>query len=321
MFNPFKLSLLVCCCAFSAAFAETDPCSSTADLQSKSDSSLFVGFGAGSTQKDADRNARVDLARNIRQNVSASDTVTANDSDQSLNSTSSSSVSEILVGAQVLKRCKNKDSFSAVVTLKKKLFVSALQEKIHANLKQANSYIKRLKDSKNEASVMQTVDKAKKFLAKQEDAFDSDLALCRTYDGCDKLKEDSTFSDLADLLAEQGEKGGYVLVLDKGRLTQSFKDDIASLLAKDDINVKDPDSVEDILSVTNRANAKCVAQLGTKIPDSSDRVVTVRCSVEGVAGKQKMFRSVFSCKATLDERESKDEGAAGACSGRLEKEM
>lgn len=320
MFSSFKLLLLLCCGTFCNAFAATDPCSSIADLQSKSDSSVFVGFGAGESQNAASRNARVDLARNIRQNVSASDTVTATDSDQSLNSTSSSSVSEILVGAQVLKRCTNQDNFSVVVTLSKKIFVSALQEKLRANLAQANSYSKRLKNSKNEASLMQTIDKAKKFLAKLDDSFDTNLALCRTYDGCSKVEDGSAFSDLADLLAEAGEKGGYVLVLDKGSLTQSFKDELSSLLAKDDVNVKDPDSVEDILNVTNRANAKCVAQVGTKIPNSSDRVVTVRCSVEGVAGKQKMFRSVFSCKAMIDERESKDEEAAGACSGRLQKE-
>ena len=89
------------------AHAETDPCSTLADLQTKTDNNLFVGYGTASSQKEADQNAQVDLARNIRQKVTATSTVDETNNDASLKASTKSVVSEVLIGAKVLKRCSS----------------------------------------------------------------------------------------------------------------------------------------------------------------------------------------------------------------------
>jgi len=300
-----------------AAYAQADPCSSLADLTSKSNPNTFVGFGAGTTQKSADDNAQIDMASRIRQKVSATSTVTENNTGSNLESTSKSVVSESLIGAKVLRRCPNNGTFSTVVTLDQSLFVSSLETKLSANVSKAQKLIDTLNTAKNTDTIAQNVDIAKKFIANYQANFDSDLELCRIYKGCSNIKNDNVFSDLSDIVAAQGDKDQYLMVTDNSETTASFRDELIDLVEKDGTKVMDGAMSDDSSSVNRKILAKCKTKTGSKIPGTSDKVVEVTCTLEAYIGKQKSFRKVYSCKSMADASIS-TEDAENACSGRLQ---
>jgi hypothetical protein len=317
--NFFTITTFSFLYSISAANAQTDPCSTLADLQSKGESSLFVGYGAGASQKEADQNAQVDLARNIRQKVTATSTVDENKNDVTLQSTSKSVVSEILIGAKVLKRCPNANNFSSVVTLEKNTFISSLTEKLSSNIKKANNLKSSISNAKSDEILGQNIDTAKKFLADYQESSESDFELCKIYKGCSDLKIDNSFHDLAELVSKEGDKDQYILVTDKDKVSTALRDDLITLLEADNIKIMDGSVSDNSKESKRKILASCKAKIGSKIPGTEDRVLETRCTVEAYIGKQKKFRKVYSCKATSDSEISTDD-AVSACSGRLQLE-
>jgi hypothetical protein len=300
-----------------SALAQSDPCSSYADLASQNNKDTFVGFGAGSTQKEADNNAQIDMASRIRSKITATSTVTENNTSSNLESTSKSVVSESLVGAKVLRRCPNKDSFSSVFTLDKSVFVRSLENKLSGNVTKATKYIDTLTHSKNDQIIAQNIDGAKKFIADYQATFEDDLQLCKIYSGCGDIKKETVFSELADVVAKLGDKDQYVMVTDSNDVTEMFRDDLVSLVEQDGIKVMDGAVSENAAGSKRKILAKCNSKMKPKIPHSSDRIVETTCVLESYIGKQKGFRKVYSCSAMLEDGAS-TEDAVNSCSGRLE---
>lgn len=316
------MNLKICFCvpAFLwsfAAVADTDPCSTLADLKSKSDSSVFVGFSAGSSQKEADQNAQVDLARNIRQDVTSTSTVNESNDKSSLTETSKSVVSESLMGAKVLRRCSLKDTFSTVVTLDKKLFLSSLEKKLTRQLKKAADYTNEL-ETQDEESLGQTVTAAKKFLSDYRVSAESDLELCQVYNSCLKIENTNAFRELENALAQVGDKDQYLFTTRQSDLAHHFEEDLITLIENSE-GIKIVTQAAGADSAQKKINASCKAKLETAISGTDDRIVEVRCTVEGYVGKQRSFRNVYSCKSVADSTTSKEE-AVNACSGRLASE-
>lgn len=300
------------------AFSETDPCSTLADLKSKSDSSVFVGYSTGSSQKEAEQNAQVELARNIRQKITSTSTVTESNENSTLQSNSKSVVSESIVGASVLRRCALQNGFSAVVTLDKKIFLSSLERKLTSNFNRAANFVSSIEKAKSEEVLAQTVDSAKKFAAQYQSSSENDLDLCKIYDGCSKIQNQNAFDDLANALAKQGDKDQYVFFT-KDDVAKSLKEDLISLAEADGLKVMAKSIAGDSSLVKRKILATCKAKVGTKIPGSDDRVVQVQCVTTGYVGKQRTFRNVYTCKAMADSGSTAAE-AVNVCSGRLQKE-
>ncbi|WP_397600670.1 hypothetical protein [Silvanigrella sp.] len=299
-------------------YAQTDPCSTLADLQTKTDTNSFVGYGSASTQKEADQNAQVDLARNIRQKVTATSTVDETKDDASLKATSKSVVSEVLIGAKVLKRCSDKGTFSAVVTLEKKAFVSSMTEKLTANIKKADNLIQAIEKAKSDEAMGKSVDNAKKFLAEYQDNSESDFEVCKVYKGCSEINIDN-IHNLAELVSKEGDKDQYVFITNNDKVSTALRDDLITLLEddpKEKIKIMDGAVTEAGSDSKRKILASCKAKVGSKIPGTDDRIVETRCTLEAYIGKQKKFRKVYSCKATVDSEISVDD-AVSTCSGRL----
>ncbi|APJ03107.1 LPP20 family lipoprotein [Silvanigrella aquatica] len=305
--------------SYSLAYAQTDPCSTLADMQSKSDATLFVGYGSGPSQKESDQNAQIDLARNIRQKVTASSAVEESNQETTLKASSKSVVSEILIGAKVLKRCPNNSSFSTVVTLEKANFISSLNEKLTTNIKKAVSLNKAISTAKTEEILAQQVESSKKFLADYQENFEADLELCKVYKGCANLNSENAIQELSELVAKQGDKDQYLLVTNEDKVSTALRENIITLLEADNIKIMDESVSEDSKNSKRKIRASCKAKVGSKIPGSNDRIVETTCTVEAYIGKQKKFRKVFSCKATADAEISTDD-AVSSCSGRLQLE-
>ena len=314
-----SLTITTLLCLTSFAFAETDPCSTLADLQSKSNTKLFVGYGTASSQKEADTNSQVDMASRIRQKVSASSMVTSDNNSSNLESSAKSIVNEILIGANVLKRCSNKGTYSTVVTLEKSFFVSSLDKKLDANEKKAKEYINKIKNNENDEVLANTVDAAKKFIKDYQSSFESDLQLCKIYDGCANIKNDHEISSLVDLVSKQGDKDQYIMITNNKDISETYRDELIDLVEQNGIKVMDSIVSDDVSNIKRRLYAKCAANIGSKIPGSTDRVVTVKCTVESYIGKQKGFRNTYSCSAMADSDISKED-AVNSCSGRLKKD-
>jgi hypothetical protein len=336
MWNRKKTLIFALCLVSSPVFALTDPCSTLADLTSKSNPNSFVGFGAAETQKAADENAQIDMASRIRQKVTASSTVTENNDSAKLEATSKSVVSESLIGVKVLRRCSNEGSFSTVMSLDKALFVSSLEKKLSFNAAKAKKLTDTLNSEQTDEVIAKNVDSAKKFVADYQSTFESDLELCKTYSGCASIKDEHVFSSLAEAVAKQGDKDQYVMITNNDKIAEDFRDELIDLVEKDGIKVMDnsvklmdlaeSDRIDSKVkrkdlktkrSVNRKIIAKCKATLGSKIPDSTDRVVEVSCTLESYIGKQKGFRKVYSCKAMADADISKND-AINSCSGRLQ---
>ncbi len=305
VFIPFFL--------FQNAFAQKDECSSLADTQTKSDSSLFVGFGAGSSSKEADNNAQADLAGRIRQQVTAQATVTQSNTTENLTSSTTSAVNEVLTGAKIIKRCQNADSYSSVVTLSRSTFIKSLQEKLLTVISKAQNYSAQLKKENMKPEVSaEVVDNTKQFLDKYEPSFSSDLTLCRTFNGCLEIKKekDLVLSDLSNLVATFSGKEMYELIVEKEKgnkkdsnMTELVQDEIITLLGDDGIKVNDGNDNVDAVSTNNprKVHLSCQSKLGTKIPNTSDRVFEISCSVNGFVGKSKKFRKIYSCRVMADD--------------------
>lgn len=307
-------------CSFSIAYAQTDSCSTLADLQSKGDSSLFVGYGSGSSQTEADQNARVDLARNIRQKVTATSTVDESKDDVTLQSTSKSIVSEILIGAKVLKRCPNGSTFSTVVTLEKAAFIASLTEKLSSIIKKANRLKNAIEKSKSDEDLAQKIDEAKKFLTEYRESSETDLEVCKVYKGCVDIKIANVFHDLTELVSKEGDKDQYVLVTNNDKVSTSFREELITLVEEEDnIKIMDGSVSDNAKSSKRKILANCKAKVGSKIPGTDDQVVEIRCTVEAYIGKQKKSRKVYSCKSISDAGISKKD-AVSSCSGRLQLE-
>lgn len=317
--NLFSIVFIYNLISFSLVYAQTDSCSSLADLQSKNDSSLFVGYGSASTQKEADQNAQIDLARNIRQKVTATSTVAETKNEVTLQSTSKSIVSEILIGAKILKRCTNENFFSTVVTLEKNHFLLSLSEKLLLNEKKASNLINSINNAKTDEILAQNIDTAKKFLTDYQDTFESDLELCKIYKGCSEIKIDSKLHDLAELVSKEGDKDQYILITNNDKVSSALREDLITLLESDNIKIMDKSVNSSKEEVKRKIISNCNVKVGSKIPGTDDRIVETRCSLEAYIGKQKKFRKTYSCKATADSGTSLDE-AVSSCSGRLKSE-
>ncbi len=300
-------------------YAQTDPCSTLADLQSKTQKDLFVGYGTASKQQQADQNAQIDLARNIRQKVTATSTVEESNDDASLKATSKSVVSEVLIGAKILKRCNNKDSYSTVVTLEKATFLTSLSEKLSSNIKKAQNLIQSIEKAKDDETLGKNVDIAKKFLADYQDTTEADLNVCKVYSGCEKIASaEDVFHKLSELVSKEGDKDQYVFISNNDKVSLALRNDLISLLEddkNDKIKIMDG-AVSENSESKRKILSNCKAKVGSKIPGTDDRIVETRCVVEAYIGKQKKFRKVYSCKSTMD-ADISIEDAVTACSGRL----
>ncbi len=303
----------------SSVYAQTDPCSTLADLQSKTQKDLFVGYGSATTRKEADQNAQIDLARNIRQKVTATSTVEESEADASLKATSKSVVSEVLIGAKTLKRCGAENNYSAVVTLEKATFLTSLSEKLSSIIKKAQNLIQSLEKTNDEETIGKNIDIAKKFLADYQDTAADDLSVCKVYGGCEKIGSvDDTFHKLSELVSKEGDKDQYVFISNNDKVSLALRNDLISLLEddpKDKIKIMDG-AVSENSESKRKILSNCKAKVGSKIPGTDDRVVETRCVVEAYNGKQKKFRKVYSCKSTMD-ADITIEDAVTACSGRL----
>jgi hypothetical protein len=319
MMKGIQSLIFFLCFLFSIkAFCETDSCSTLADLTTSSNKNLFVGFGAGETQKQADNNANIDLASRIRQQVSSTSTVTQDNNKATFDSSAKSSVSESLVGAKILKRCSNSNSFSTVVTLDKKLFLDMLKTNLQNNIEKAQGLINSINKNSDEI-IAKNIEIAKKFISDYQANFENDLKLCKVYDGCQDIKNQTIFADLAEVVAKNGDKDQYLMVANDDLATQSLKNDLITLAQKEGLNVIEHpvSSNSDSSTTLRKLFAKCKINKGTKIfANSSDKVLTVECSLEGFSGKQKMFGKLYSCKAMVDDN-SEDIDAVNSCSGRL----
>jgi hypothetical protein len=319
MSKNLLMTLFLMTISFSA-FAETDPCSTLADLTSKSNPNSFVGFAAGTTQKAADDNAQVDLASRIRQKVTATSTVTENTDSANLESNSKSVVSESLIGAKVLRRCANTGTYSTVVSLDKNLFVSSLEKKLSYHVGKVKQMINSLNTAKDDEAIARNIDNAKKFITDYQATFEGDLELCKIYSGCADIKgkDEHIFSDLVSLVASQGDKDQYLMITNQDEVTENFRDELIGLVEKDGVKVMDGVVNEDNSPIHRKIYAKCKAKPGSKIPGtSSDKVIETNCVLEAYIGKQKSFRKSYACKAMVDADSSMEE-AVSSCSGRLQ---
>jgi len=301
----------------SPVYADTDPCATMADLTTKSDANTFVGYGTGASANQAEQNAKIALAANIRQKITSTSTVTENTKNASLEASSKSVVSEVLIGAKVVRRCSQKDTYSTVVSLDKAFFLSSLETQLSSQVTQAQKLTTNITSAKGNEALSKAVDVAKRFLANTPSHFQEDLNVCLVYGGCQTMKNQDTsvFDNLSSAVEKNADQDQYVLVTN-GDITEKFRDNIISLLENDNIHTMSGDDSSS--THTRRINATCKVNKGSAIL-GGNRVIETRCVVEGFSGKQKMFRNTYTCKAMADNSISPDD-ASNSCQGRLLKE-
>jgi len=316
--KSIKIILLCVSSPSGIAWAQADPCSTFADLTAKSSPNTFVGYANSSSQQQAQREAQVDLASRIRQVVSASSTVTQSSSaDPVLSSSSKSAVSEILIGAKVLRRCAQNGGYSTVVTLEKNLFVHSLEKKLLYNVDKAQKFITSIQTARSDDILAQNVDFAKKFVVDHQSSFESDLELCKIYNGCAEIKNEHIFSDLQTVLSPKADQDQYVMTTAHDAVSKNFRDEIVGLVEKEGLKVQDGTVSASNVPAHRKIFAQCTARVGTPVMGGPDKVVETKCTVEAYIGKQKTLRKTYSCQSMADLTTSKQD-AINACSGRLQ---
>lgn len=299
-------------------YSQTDACSSLADLQTKNNNS-FVGYGSGQTQFEADQNAQIDLARQIRQKVTATATVEENNFNSNLSSNTKSVVQEILIGAKILKRCSGENKFSTVVTLDKDFFINSLAEKLTITFNKANSLKKSIENAKAEEVLANAIETAKDFINNYQQSCESDLELCKIYKGCSNITFDNSFRDLINAVAKNAETDQYVLIIEDQALTNEFQEDLLRLLEEDNVKIMNSKVAEKGNNTSRKILANCKFKAGLKIPGTEDKIAEIRCLADAYSGKQKKFQKIYSCKAIMDTQMTSQD-AISSCVGRLQKD-
>ena len=310
---PWYKSLLALGCLSGIALAQTDPCAQLADMQASS-SDMFVGFGAGLDQQAADANAQVDLARHIRQQVDATTVVTEDNTNASLSSTAQSTVSAVLVGAKVLRRCAATDSstptYSTVMTLEKNLFVTSLEEALKQKEQQGLALYEKLKPSAAGSSLpISTADvqAAKAFVKSYQTVLSEDEQLCKIYKGCQNSKLAQVTASLAAQVEAKAEQIQYKFVA-QNRLAQRFEGELTDFLKEAGYSIGPSSESKRVASASCHTTASSVM--------GGNQVVTLRCRVQCYEGSQVVFNKELLCKAMAD-KNILVEDAAASCHGRL----
>jgi hypothetical protein len=119
---------------------------------------------------------------------------------------------------------------------------------------------------------------------------------------------------LNNLVIANGDKNQYILITNQTDVSDVFREDLISLLENDGLKIMDV--IDNKTPSPRKIIAKCIANLGPKIPNSADRIIETKCTADIFIGKQKKGRKVYFCKAVVD-NDMDREDAVGSCSGRL----
>ncbi len=300
--------------------ANEEACTKLADMYSKNNS-LFAGYGNGLNATEALKNAQIDLASRIRQQITSESSVDQNDNSTNYSSKTKSIVNEILVGANVVKRCSDQDSASVVVTMDKELFFTNLEKKLSLLRDKAKNYLNQINSNKNsdDENTARLIDKAKKFSLENQSKFESDLELCKTFKHCNQIEEANIFIELQSAFNRRGDTDVYEMILDKKPITQNFKEELQTLLEQSGLKVTNIIEENNKGTHLRKILASCLSNHGNQaIASSSDLIVGVKCTVEVYTGKEKTARKTYSCTAVSEGRShSQLEDAIHSCHGRL----
>jgi hypothetical protein len=226
-------------------------------------------------------------------------------------------VAESLIGAKILKRCTTGELYSTVTTLDHKLFIASMEKKLTFNVAKATKLLETLKDSRNNPEIFsQNIEIAKKFVKDYQANYETDLRVCRTFNGCETITNENIFTELSSITQQNGDKDQYILIADQNDVSQMFKMEIITLLEKDGIKIMDKIVTDNKNPSVRKIFAKCSAKLNPKLPNSSDRIVETKCIADIYIGRELKDRKIYTCKSLTDS-DLASEDAVNACSGRL----
>lgn len=278
-------SLLLSLNATAFADSKDDCLAEYNKMAAKQNSSTFYGYGTGYGEQDAVDNARVDLAKQIRTNIKAEASVSENNKDVSLDSLTTSTVSESLVGLKVHKRCPMGAKMSAFVSLTRTAFLGNLKSSLQSLESTAQGQLAALTTAPSALERLRTIRQVKLDLTTSRDKFREDLALCQAFRSCHDI-DGKVFTKLEDEVAKN-----------RSLLLFSYKalDDAAKALRQDLTRLLEREGYE----FTNQpskseAQIRCDQKFFPKVKDIAERYLEIKCVSELMVDGSVAFTMSFS---------------------------
>ena len=287
---------LISTASFNIAFANyQDDCIAQYNKHAnKPNSSTFYGYGIGYGEQDAVDNARVDLAKQIRTTIKSQASVSENNKDVSLDSVTTSTVSESLVGLKVLKRCPLGVKTSAFVSLTRTAFIGNLKSVLSEIESTAQSQLTALNAATSDIERLRFIRQVKNDLFENKEKFRDDLTLCQSFQSCHEI-DGKLFSKLEETIAKH-----------RSLLLLSYKplDDSAKSLRQDLTRLLEREGFEFTSQASkNEAQVRCDQKFFPKVKDIAERYLEIKCVSELMIEGAVAYTMSFSGSGAGDSQE------------------
>lgn len=259
----------------------------------------FIGFGQGVTNDLAVDAASFDLSKQIRASISSDIQLRESNIGTEFDIKNSSKVSEILLGMQVVKRCRVDGGYQAVVVLSKMMFVINLEKATQILLAKASHLEHEIKSTEHVAAVIS----GEKFLKDHHDEIVNNYNLCKMLNGCGALTL-AALDKLVDMVREHMSDIKFVYQpLDSESNLLGGK--ISALLGMEGfITIPYTDHSGD-----NLAKTTCIVTHYPTMAGTHDQISDVTCHVYLYSGEHRIDSLAFEGKGIGTSQTEAWEGA------------
>ncbi len=245
-------------------------------LRTRSEATIFIGFGESSTSDDATIAASADLVRQIQTKISSSGVTQESNRNVEISSLTQSSVEALLTGLGVAKRCRDGNRWQVVTRLEKAVFFRNIQLRVQPLVREAATLRQAMQASDSPPSeLLSTAARAKAFVRNEAAAAKDLIAVCKTFNSCAMLNE----SDLAGLeVAANGVFTKYAFSLRaKDNEANAVSDVVSRLLSEEGFAISSNLSGNEAGLTCQRKDFPPMAQTGYMVTE-------ILCGVVFTAG-------------------------------------
>jgi len=260
---------------------------------------MFMGFGQGVTNDLAVDAASFDLSKQIRASISSDIQLRESNIGTEFDIKNSSKVSEILLGMQVVKRCKVDGGYQAVVVLSKMKFVMNLEKATQILLAKASHLEHEIKSTEHVVAAIA----GEKFLKEHHDKIVNNYELCKMLGSCGSFTL-TALDELADTVRERTSSIKFAYQpLDSESSLLGGK--ISALLGMEGFNTL-PYTDH---SGDNLAKTTCIVTHYPTMAGTHDQISDVTCHVHLYSGDHRIDSLAFEGKGIGTSQTEAWEGA------------
>jgi hypothetical protein len=247
----------------------------------------------------------VDLAKQIRVEISSSSRVSEDQFSAEYHATTNSAVAEKLTESRVVKSCYDGGLYQVIAKIDRQAFIQSVEAAIQQQLKLVQEHAAALKQADNDKTEIRVAVQAKRFLAQKAQNLKDNFILCRALGKC----ADKELSALLALEASVDRLLGHrtFQFVGSDSLAQELKRELTDLLAEAGYTFSEE-------AKNAQVQANCRKTVYPRSQALNQQFVGIECQLEGrVQGIE-----IFSLRASARGAGDNAAGALAFARSRLE---